>query len=68
MNIADIKSMNAEEKLEAINLLWSELLKDKEDPRAPNWHEDILKKRLQSLEEGKTKLLNLDQLQKYREG
>ncbi len=66
MNIDNIDQMNTEEKLQVIDALWTSLLKKEENIASPDWHGEIISKRLEALEKGETKLYNLDQLKNMK--
>lgn len=65
MNIAEIKNMSTIERIQAMELLWDALLHEEHEMESPSWHEEILQKRRERMESGKTKFVTLDQLKSY---
>lgn len=62
----NIDKMNTEEKLQAIDALWTSLLKVETEIESPDWHGEIIAKRLEALEKGETKQYTLDQLKSMK--
>ncbi|MEO0444213.1 MAG: addiction module protein [Pseudomonadota bacterium] len=58
MKQSDIEKMSVDEKLQAMEALWSAL--DDDDVDAPDWHEPILQKRVEALESGQEECIPLD--------
>jgi hypothetical protein len=63
MNL-NIKEMSAEEKMQAMELLWDDFCSRQPDFRSPDWHEDILNEREKRFREGKDRLLDWEQAKK----
>lgn len=61
---ADIERMSLTERLQAMELLWRSISRNPESVVSPDWHGEILKKRLAKVEAGKGKFLALAQLKK----
>jgi hypothetical protein len=63
MNL-NIREMSAEEKMQAMELLWDDFCSRQPDFRSPDWHEDILNEREKRFREGKDRLLDWEQAKK----
>ncbi len=44
-----------EQKLDLLETLWDDLVRDKKIYKSPSWHEDVLKDREEALQAGKVK-------------
>ena len=64
MKQSEIEKMSVDEKLQAMEALWSAL--DDGDVDAPEWHQSILKKRIQELESGQVECIPLDVLKRRK--
>ncbi|MBF0241156.1 MAG: addiction module protein [Desulfamplus sp.] len=64
MEIVDIESMSTLERIQTMELLWNSLSDQKEKVDSPSWHYEILQKRKERIESGKTKFLTLEELKK----
>ncbi len=64
MKQSDIDSMSVGEKLQAIEALW-EALEDS-DVEPPAWHDDVLKERVELLNNGKAKWVSLEELKQRK--
>ncbi len=60
MKQSEIANMSVAEKLQAIEALWDAL--EDEELDTPQWHHDILEKRVQKLDSGEAETLSLDEL------
>ena len=59
---ADIKSMSSVERLQAMELLWRSFSNSNEELQSPDWHGDVLSKRLAKVEEGQGRFLTVSEL------
>jgi putative addiction module component (TIGR02574 family) len=59
-----IKSLSNQEKIELIGLLWDELTSNSSKVEIPEGHQQILKKRIKKLNEGKTTFKSWNQIRK----
>ena len=59
---ADIKSMSSVERLQAMELLWRSFSNSTEELQSPDWHADVLSKRLAKVEEGQCRFLTVSEL------
>lgn len=59
---ADIEQMGEEERLRAMELLWTSLARSPEVVPSPEWHEEVLAARLAKIERGEGQFLNLDEV------
>ena len=66
MTTTEIKKMNFIERMQALELLWDSLLKDEYRIESPTWHEDILRERMEKIENNEAKFITLDQLKANR--
>ena len=55
-----IKQMTLLEKLEAMELLWSDLLHDENQVPVPSWHKDLLDERERLVRESQAHFSNWD--------
>ena len=49
-----LKDMTLQEKLEAMESLWEDLVRTPEAIESPAWHKELLDERLRDLQEGKS--------------
>jgi hypothetical protein len=62
IQVADIERMSLEERLQAMELLWSSIAQTPEAVDSPDWHNDVLAGRLAKMERGEGEFLTLAQL------
>ena len=55
--------MSLEERLQAVELLWTSITRTPEAVPSPDWHEDVLAGRVAKVERGEGEFLTLAQLQ-----
>ena len=55
--------MSLEERLQAVELLWTSITRTPEAVPSPDWHEDVLAGRVAKVERGEGEFLTLTQLQ-----
>ena len=60
----DISQLSSKERLEMMEALWDTLIHEVEELASPEWHEDILKHRQQSIEDGSAEYISLDDMKK----
>lgn len=53
-----LKEMTLQEKLDAMESLWEDLVRTPEAIESPAWHKEILDERLRKLKEGKTQFID----------
>jgi Putative addiction module component len=56
-----LDEMTAKEKLELINLIWTDLQKNPEQVPPPEWHRIFLEERSKGVEEGRYKFLDFEE-------
>jgi putative addiction module component (TIGR02574 family) len=61
---AEIERMSLAERLQAMELLWRSISRNPETVVSPDWHGELLKKRLAKVEAGKGEFLTIAQLKK----
>lgn len=62
MNTAlPLDSMSTHEKLQAIEDIWSDLLRRSADIPSPSWHGNVLNAREQKVKEGTARFLTVDE-------
>lgn len=66
MSAVDISEMSIIEKLQTMEALWDSLLEKEHEIESPEWHEAILKERMEKVESGKAKFISLDELKAKR--
>ncbi|MEE8057401.1 MAG: addiction module protein [Pseudomonadales bacterium] len=64
----EIKNMSVNERLKAMEILWSTFLNEGAAIESPDWHKGILADRKAKIENGEAKFISLDQLKKYYRG
>ncbi len=53
-----LKDMTLQEKLEAMESLWEDLVRTPEAIESPAWHKELLDERLRDLQEGKSEFID----------
>jgi hypothetical protein len=53
-----LKDMTLQEKLDAMESLWEDLVRTPEAIESPAWHKEVLDERLRKLKEGKTQFID----------
>lgn len=61
---AEIERMSLAERLQAMELLWRSISRKPDGVKSPDWHGEVLNKRLVKVEAGKGEFLTLSQLKK----
>lgn len=56
-----IEEMTTAEKLAAMELLWSDLSKTPSDIPSPEWHERILRRRVEDLKAGRDQIMDWEE-------
>ncbi len=64
MDTKVIDQMSIEEKLFAMEQLWSSLCKDGNYPITPKWHENVLKERKELIDSGNANFITLEELRR----
>jgi len=59
---ADIEQMSLQERLQAMELLWSSLTRTPEVVPSPDWHGGVISSRLAKIERGEGEFLSIDEL------
>jgi len=62
MTISEIKKMNFIERVQAMELLWDSLLKDDYGIESPTWHDDVLRERMEKIDNNEAKFISLVQI------
>jgi putative addiction module component (TIGR02574 family) len=62
MNIAELKKLPLNEKLQIIEVLWEDLRNQEEAVPVPEWHKKMLDERLKAVEEGREEILEWDDI------
>ena len=65
MSIAEITKMSPSERLETMENLWDALSHDVEEPKSPEWHEDVLDDRRKRIESGEAKFHTLEEVKAH---
>ena len=58
ISTVDIAKMSRQEKLQAMEAIWSDLSKDAAAVESPPWHEDVLKDTQSRLDSGQERILD----------
>ncbi len=66
MKILEVDKMNKTERLQAMEELWDSFLREDNELESPPWHQDILEKRSQKIEENEAEFIPLEALRKGR--
>jgi len=61
MEDATIDSMTPTQKLQAMEQLWTALIRDAEAVPSPVWHDEVLKARLKRIESGQASFVALEE-------
>ena len=59
---ADIEQMTLEQRLQAMELLWTSISRNPDTVPSPDWHEEVLSSRRARIERGEAEFLTLDQV------
>ena len=62
MTIAEIKRMSTAERIQTMEALWDSLIHEDTKIESPDWHKDVLTKRIKSVKNGTAKFLSIDEL------
>jgi len=62
MGIAEIEKMTVQERLQAIEMLWTSVSRTESQVSSPSWHGEVLEARRQKVEAGQGIFLSLSQL------
>ena len=54
-----LEQMSIEDKLQALELIWTDLVGTPESIPSPSWHADVLRAREQRISEGKSHFLDI---------
>ena len=66
MTATDIQKMNILERLQAMEMLWDSLQEDESNIEPPTWHEDVLRERMEKINNNEAKFISLDELVQNR--
>ena len=58
----DIEQMSLDERLQAMELLWSSLTRTPEAVPSPDWHGEVIAERLAKIERGEGEFLSIAEL------
>ena len=61
----ELKNMSISERTQAMERLWDSLLHEDIAIKSPDWHEEILQKRKEKIENGSANFISLNELKKY---
>ncbi len=59
--LIDLKYLSVDEKIMLMERLWNDLINN-ENYKSPQWHEDILEKRVKRLKDGKEKIYDWEKV------
>ena len=62
MNTSEIQKMNTNERLQAMEAIWSALSHDETEIESPDWHGKILKERMKKVKDGSAKFISIEEL------
>lgn len=64
MNIDELKNLTVSERLEVIEVLWNSLQPDV-DITSPDWHQEVLKQRVDKINGGEASFISVKKLRDY---
>lgn len=59
---AEIEKMSLDERLQTMELLWASLARTPDAVPSPDWHGDVLAKRMAKLDRGEAEFLTIPEL------
>ena len=59
---ADIEKMSLDERLQMMELLWASLARTPDAVPSPDWHGDVLAKRMAKIDRGEAEFLTIPEL------
>jgi putative addiction module component (TIGR02574 family) len=62
MSIDEIKKLNSKEKIILMNEIWESFEDKNSTIKSPDWHQEILEKRVSKIKNGEAKYISLDEL------
>jgi putative addiction module component (TIGR02574 family) len=62
MSIDEIKKLDVKDRIILMNDIWESLESENSKKESPNWHEDILKVRIEKINNGDAKYITLKEL------
>jgi putative addiction module component (TIGR02574 family) len=62
LQLGEIERMSLEERLQAMELLWTSISRDPHGVPSPAWHEEVLTTRLANVERGESEFLSVAEL------
>jgi hypothetical protein len=62
---AEIEQMSLEERLQAMELLWTSLARTPDAVPSPGWHGEVLATRMAKIDRGKGEFLSIRQLKEH---
>ncbi len=62
MNIAEVRQLPLNEKLQIMEALWEDLRSRAEELVVPEWHKQLLDERRKAVEEGREEVLDWDEV------
>lgn len=65
MKESEIKKMSVNDRLKAMEDIWSSFLEEDSIIESPEWHQDVLSQRKRKIENGEANFISLDALRSY---
>ncbi len=62
MSIDEIKKLDVKDRIILMNEIWSTLESEDSNIESPNWHKDILEKRIEKIKNNEAKFISLEEL------
>lgn len=59
---AEIEKMSLDERLQTMELLWASLARTPDEVPSPDWHGDVLAKRMAKIDRGEAEFLTIPEL------
>ncbi len=67
MKTVEIKKMSRMERLQMMEALSESFLEDEQEIEAPEWHREVLERRVKKIKEGKANYITLKELKANRD-
>ena len=64
MSIDEIQNLNVKDRLILIDTIWETLENQSENIASPNWHKEVLKDRIQKINNSQSEFISLEDLRK----
>ena len=66
MNIDEIKKMTINQRILAMEQIWTSLIEGYQIPESPLWHKSVLESRRERIDSGEAKFLSINELKRLK--